>query len=81
MGIDKWAAVIGGSLGGMQALQWAKDFPECVEHCVALASAPGLTAQNIAFNEIARQAIFTDSEWHEGDYLNENKNNSCYTYI
>ncbi len=73
LGIDKWAAVIGGSLGGMQALQWAKDFPECVEHCVALASAPGLTAQNIAFNEIARHAIFTDSEWHEGDYLNEDK--------
>ena len=73
LGIDKWAAVIGGSLGGMQALQWAKDFPECVEHCVALASAPGLTAQNIAFNEIARHAILTDPEWHEGDYLNEDK--------
>ena len=60
---------MGGSLGGMQALQWAIDFPDWVEHCVALAAAPGLTAQNIAFNEIARHAILSDPDWHEGDYL------------
>ena len=53
----------------MQALQWAIDFPDWVEHCVALAAAPGLTAQNIAFNEIARHAILSDPDWHEGDYL------------
>ena len=57
LNIPRWAAVIGGSLGGMQALQWAVDFPDWVEHCIALAAAPGLTAQNIAFNEIARHAI------------------------
>jgi len=55
----------------MQALQWAVDFPEWVEHCVALAAAPGLTAQNIAFNEIARHAIVSDPDWHEGNYLAE----------
>jgi len=71
LGISRWAAVIGGSLGGMQALQWAVDFPEWVEHCVALAAAPGLTAQNIAFNEIARHAIVSDPDWHEGNYLAE----------
>jgi len=69
LGISRWAAVMGGSLGGMQALQWAIDFPDWVEHCVALAAAPGLTAQNIAFNEIARHAILSDPDWHEGDYL------------
>lgn len=69
LGIGRWAAVIGGSLGGMQALRWAVDFPDWVEHCVALAAAPGLTAQNIAFNEIARHAILSDPDWCEGDYL------------
>ena len=69
LGIARWAAVIGGSLGGMQALQWAVDFPDWVEHCVALAAAPGLTAQNIAFNEIARHAILSDPDWRDGDYL------------
>jgi homoserine O-acetyltransferase len=73
LGISRWAAVIGGSLGGMQALQWAVDFPDWVEHCVALAAAPGLTAQNIAFNEIARHAILSDPDWCEGDYLAQNK--------
>jgi len=71
LGITRWAAVIGGSLGGMQALQWAVDYPDWVEHCVALASAPGLTAQNIAFNEIARHAILSDPEFKGGDYLAE----------
>ena len=69
LGISRWAAVVGGSLGGMQALQWAVDFPDWVEHCVALASAPGLTAQNIAFNEIARHAILSDPDFSGGDYL------------
>ena len=69
LGISRWAAVVGGSLGGMQALQWAIDFPDWVEHCVALASAPDLTAQNIAFNEIARHAILSDPDFREGDYL------------
>ena len=71
LGISKWAAVIGGSLGGMQALQWTIDFPDWVGHCVALAAAPGLTAQNIAFNEIARHAILSDPDWCEGAYLSE----------
>jgi homoserine O-acetyltransferase len=71
LGITKWAAVIGGSLGGMQALQWTIDFPDWVGHCVALAAAPGLTAQNIAFNEIARHAILSDPDWREGAYLSE----------
>jgi len=69
LGISRWAAVVGGSLGGMQALQWAIDFPDWVEHCVALASAPGLTAQNIAFNEIARHAILSDPDFRGGHYL------------
>jgi homoserine O-acetyltransferase len=68
LGIGRWAAVIGGSLGGMQALAWAVLHPEWVEHCVALAAAPGLTAQNIAFNEIARHAILSDPAWANGDY-------------
>ena len=67
--IEKWAAVVGGSLGGMQALQWAIDYPEKLHGCVAIASAPNLTAQNIAFNEIARQAIMSDPDFFKGDYL------------
>ena len=73
LNIPRWAAVIGGSLGGMQALQWAVDFPDWVEHCIALAAAPGLTAQNIAFNEIARHAILSDPDWCHGDYLAQGK--------
>ena len=69
LGISRWAAVMGGSLGGMQALQWAIDFPDWVDHCVALAAAPGLTAQNIAFNEIARHAILSDPDWSDGNYM------------
>lgn len=68
LNIDKWAAVIGGSLGGMQAMQWAIDFPERVRHAVVIAGAPRLSAQNIAFNEVARQAIRSDPEFHEGRY-------------
>jgi len=68
LGISQWAAVIGGSLGGMQALQWAIDYPERIYHCVVIAATPKLTAQNIAFNEVARQAIMSDPEFHEGHY-------------
>lgn len=68
LGIDKWAAVIGGSLGGMQALQWAIDYPDDLRHCVVIAAAPKLTAQNIAFNEVARQAILSDPEFYEGHF-------------
>jgi len=60
--------VIGGSLGGMQALQWAIDYPKHLRHCVVIAAAPKLTAQNIAFNEVARQAILSDPEFHAGHY-------------
>ena len=68
LGITQMAAVIGGSLGGMQALQWTIDYPERVRHALVIASAPNLTAQNMAFNEVARQAIITDPEFYNGDY-------------
>ena len=68
IGIDTWAAVLGGSLGGMQALEWTLQFPERVRHAIVVASAPKLSAQNIAFNEVARQAILTDPEFHAGHY-------------
>ena len=68
LGIQAWAAVIGGSLGGMQAMQWAIDFPERIRHAVVIAAAPRLSAQNIAFNEVARQAILSDPEFYEGRY-------------
>ena len=60
LGIDTWAAVIGGSLGGMQALEWTLQFPDRIRHAIVIASAPKLSAQNIAFNEVARQAILSD---------------------
>jgi homoserine O-acetyltransferase/O-succinyltransferase len=68
LGIDTWAAVVGGSLGGMQVMQWAIDFPERIRHAVIIASAPRLSAQNIAFNEIARQAILSDPAFHGGHF-------------
>ena len=68
LGIDCWAAVVGGSLGGMQALQWAIAYPERVRNCVAIATASKLSAQNIAFNEVARQAIVSDKDFRDGDY-------------
>jgi len=68
LGIEKWAAVIGGSLGGMQVLQWAIDYPDRIRHAIIIAAAPKLTAQNIAFNEVARQAILTDPDFHEGRF-------------
>ena len=68
LGIVQWAAVMGGSLGGMQALQWAIDYPERIRHALVIASAPKLSTQNIAFNDVARQAILTDPDFHGGHY-------------
>jgi homoserine O-acetyltransferase len=72
LGIKQLAAVVGGSLGGMQALQWTIAYPDRVKHALVIASAPNLTAQNMAFNEVARQAIITDPEFHGGDYYAHN---------
>lgn len=69
MGIEKWAAVVGGSLGGMQAMRWALEYPERLANCVVIAAAMKLTAQNIAFNQTARQAIMSDPDFKDGDYL------------
>ena len=74
LGIETFAAVVGGSLGGMQALQWAIDFPDRLRSCVAIAAAAKLSAQNIAFNEIARQAISSDQDFNDGHYVAENTN-------
>ena len=68
LGISRFAAVMGGSLGAMQALQWTIAYPERVAHALVIASTPKLSAQNIAFNEVARQAIITDPEFHGGNY-------------
>ena len=72
-GIDKWAAVMGGSLGGMQALQWAIDKPQRLKHALIIASAPRLSTQNIAFNDVARQAILTDPDFCQGQYAQQQK--------
>jgi len=69
LGIDCWAAVIGGSLGGMQAMRWALEYPDRLRHCVVIAAAMKLSAQNLAFNEVARQAILSDPSYAEGRYL------------
>ncbi|MEY4727461.1 MAG: hypothetical protein RLZ36_2088 [Pseudomonadota bacterium] len=68
LGITQLAAVLGGSLGGMQALSWTLQYPERVKHAVVVASAPNLTAENIAFNEVARRAIVTDPDFHGGHF-------------
>lgn len=68
LGIQQLAAVMGGSLGGMQALSWTLQYPERVRHAVVVASAPNLTAENIAFNEVARRAIVTDPDFHGGHF-------------
>jgi homoserine O-acetyltransferase len=68
LGVNVFAAVLGGSLGGMQALQWTLSYPARVRHALVIAAAPNLTAQNIAFNEVARQAILTDPEFYGGDF-------------
>ncbi|MDH0094395.1 homoserine O-acetyltransferase [Achromobacter mucicolens] len=67
-GIERFAAVMGGSLGGMQALSWSITLPERVANCIVIASTPRLSAQNIGFNEVARRAIITDPDFHGGDY-------------
>jgi homoserine O-acetyltransferase/O-succinyltransferase len=68
LGIDKLAAVMGGSLGGMQVLSWTLQYPQRVGHAVAVATAPNLSAENIAFNEVARRAIITDPDFHGGHF-------------
>ncbi len=72
LGIDAFAAVMGGSLGGMQALQWAIAYPRRVRHAIVIASTPRLSAQNIAFNEVARRAIINDPDFHQGHYYANN---------
>ena len=73
LGIERFAAVVGGSLGGMQALQWAIDYPQRIAHAIVIAAAPKLSAQNIAFNEIARQAILADPDYLDGRYFQADK--------
>ncbi len=73
LGVEQWCAVVGGSLGGMQALQWAIDYPDKIRHAVVIASAAKLSAQNIAFNEVARQAIKADLDFCDGAYRAQNK--------
>ena len=72
LGIHRFAAVMGGSLGAMQALSWTIQYPERVGHALVIAGAPNLSAQNIAFNEVARQAIITDPDFHGGHYYEHN---------
>ena len=72
LGIQSLAAVMGGSLGGMQALSWTLQYPERVRHAVVVASAPNLNAENIAFNEVARRAIVTDPDFHGGHFYEHN---------
>ena len=72
LGVQQLAAVMGGSLGGMQATCWALRYPDRVSHAVVVASAPNLTAENIAFNEVARRAIVTDPDFHGGHYRKHN---------
>ena len=68
LGIEQFAAVMGGSLGGMQALAWSIHFPDRLRHCMVIASTAKLSAQNIAFNDVARQAILSDPDFHNGDF-------------
>jgi len=72
LNISKLAGVVGGSLGGMQAIQWSLQFPERIKHAIVIAAAPNLTAQNIAFNEVARQSIITDPDFNKGNYYEKN---------
>lgn len=68
LGVHSWAAIVGGSLGGMQVLEWSISYPERLQHAVIIAAAAKLSAQNIGFNDVARQAIRTDPDFHNGDY-------------
>jgi homoserine O-acetyltransferase len=72
LGIEQWAAVVGGSMGGMQVIQWSINYPERLRNAVVIAAAPRLSAQNIAFNEVARQAIMTDPDFHDGHFYAHN---------
>ena len=72
LGVEQWAALLGGSMGGMQVLQWAIDYPDKLRHALVIAAAPKLSAQNIAFNEVARQAIMSDPDFHDGRYIENN---------
>ena len=69
LGIDVWHAIVGGSMGGMQAMQWSVDYPDRLKRCVVIASTPKLSAQNIGFNEVARQSILSDPDFKDGRYL------------
>ncbi|EGH00052.1 Homoserine O-acetyltransferase [gamma proteobacterium IMCC2047] len=69
LGIEQWAAIVGGSLGGMQVMRWSLEYPERLRHAVVIASAMNLTAQNIAFNEVARTAIRSDDDYNDGYFL------------
>ena len=73
LNIKCWHSAIGGSLGGMQALEWSRLFPDRISKAAVIAAAPKLSAQNIAFNEVARQAIITDPDFQEGNYLDSEK--------
>ncbi len=73
LGIECWAAVVGGSLGGMQAMRWAIQYPERIRHCIVIAAALKLSAQNLAFNEVARKAIESDPDFNGGNYLSEDR--------
>ena len=72
LGIDCWAAVVGGSLGGMQVMRWALEYPAQLKHAVVIATAMNLTPQNIAFNELARKAIMSDPDFRNGHFLEQN---------
>lgn len=72
LGIEQWAALVGGSMGGMQVLQWAIDYPDKLHHALVIAAAPKLSAQNIAFNAVARHAIMSDPDFNEGRFLEKN---------
>ncbi len=73
LGVERWAAVVGGSLGGMQAMRWALEYPDRVRHCIVIAAATKLSAQNLAFNEVARQAILSDPDFAGGLYLEQGR--------
>src|SRR6202020_924739 len=72
LGIEKLLCVTGGSMGGMQALQWAALYPERVVSAVPIATAARHSAQNIAFHEVGRQAIMADPDWRDGAYQHSN---------
>ncbi len=72
LGVEQFAAVMGGSLGGMQAMAWSLLYPQRLRHCICIASTPKLSAQNIAFNEVARRAIITDPDFHGGRFYEKN---------